>query len=285
MFVHFSDRARKVMDLANQEAQRFNHEYIGTEHILLGLVNEGSGVGDNVLKSLEVDLRKVRLEVEKLVKRGLDGVTMGKPPQTLRAKKVIEFAIEDARKLNHNYVGTEHLLLGLIAESNGVAAQVLMNLGVDLQRARQAVKQIHCISDSEPEPPQIPTEQTEKPTELKVTSLCDAGLEPLIGALVTGFQKQLDDLNQQKDDWVRKADYEKAADARDKAIALVWFKELVIKRVLDTPIDAKSVAGQPWGEHYARMLAQLTVALIESSPDLAAQLGDTLEKLRKAAKP
>ena len=127
------------MALANQEAQRFNHEYIGTEHILLGLVKEGSGVGANVLKNLEVDLRKVRLEVEKLVKSGPDMVTMGKLPQTPRAKKVIEFAIEEARQLNHNYVGTEHLLLGLLREQDGVAAQVLMNLNLKLEDVREEV--------------------------------------------------------------------------------------------------------------------------------------------------
>ena len=139
MFERFTERARKVMALANQEAQRFNHEYIGTEHILLGLVKEGSGVGANVLKNLDVDLRKVRLEVEKLVKRGPDMVTMGKLPQTPRAKKVIEYAIEEARSLNHNYVGTEHLLLGLLREQDGVAAQVLMNLGLRLEDVREEV--------------------------------------------------------------------------------------------------------------------------------------------------
>src|SRR5215470_1309950 len=139
MFERFTDRARKVMALANQEAQRFNHEYIGTEHILLGLVKEGSGVGANVLKNLDVDLRKVRLEVEKLVKAGPEMVTMGKLPQTPRAKKVIEYAIEEARNLNHNYVGTEHLLLGLLREHDGVAAQVLMNLGLKLEQVREEV--------------------------------------------------------------------------------------------------------------------------------------------------
>ncbi|MCK6477501.1 MAG: ATP-dependent Clp protease ATP-binding subunit, partial [Phycisphaerales bacterium] len=124
---------------ANQEAQRFNHEYIGTEHILLGLVKEGSGVGANVLKNLDVDLRKVRLEVEKLVKAGPEMVTMGKLPQTPRAKKVIEYAIEEARNLNHNYVGTEHLLLGLLREHDGVAAQVLMNLNLKLEEVREEV--------------------------------------------------------------------------------------------------------------------------------------------------
>ena len=139
MFERLTDRARKVMALANQEAQRFNHEYIGTEHILLGLVKEGSGVGANVLKNLDIDLRKVRLEVEKLVKSGPDMVTMGKLPQTPRAKKVIEYAIEEARNLNHNYVGTEHLLLGLLREHDGVAAQVLMNLSLKLDEVREEV--------------------------------------------------------------------------------------------------------------------------------------------------
>ncbi|MGA1018474.1 MAG: ATP-dependent Clp protease ATP-binding subunit [Phycisphaerales bacterium] len=139
MFERLTDRARKVMALANQEAQRFNHEYIGTEHILLGLVKEGSGVGANVLKNLGIDLRKVRLEVEKLVKSGPEMVTMGKLPQTPRAKKVIEYAIEEARNLNHNYVGTEHLLLGLLREHDGVAAQVLLNLGLKLEEVREEV--------------------------------------------------------------------------------------------------------------------------------------------------
>ncbi|MBW8017105.1 MAG: ATP-dependent Clp protease ATP-binding subunit [Planctomycetes bacterium] len=139
MFERFTDRARKVMALANQEAQRFNHEYIGTEHILLGLVKEGSGVGANVLKNLDVDIKKLRLEIEKLVKSGPDMVTMGKLPQTPRAKKVIEFAIEEARALNHNYVGTEHILLGLLRETEGIAAQVLLNLGLKLENVRQEV--------------------------------------------------------------------------------------------------------------------------------------------------
>ncbi|MHC4910229.1 MAG: ATP-dependent Clp protease ATP-binding subunit [Planctomycetota bacterium] len=155
MFERLTDRARKVMALANQEAQRFNHEYIGTEHILLGLVKEGSGVGANVLKNLGVDLRRVRLEVEKLVKSGPEMVTMGKLPQTPRAKKVIEYAIEEARSLNHNYVGTEHLLLGLLREHDGVAAQVLMNLGLKLEEVREEVLNLlgaGVESDEAPEP-------------------------------------------------------------------------------------------------------------------------------------
>ncbi|MEX2122002.1 MAG: ATP-dependent Clp protease ATP-binding subunit [Pirellulales bacterium] len=151
MYERFTDRARKVMQLANQEAQRFNHEYIGTEHVLLGLIKEGSGVAANVLKNLDVDLRKIRHEVEKLVQSGPDMVTMGKLPQTPRAKKVIEYSMEEARNLNHNYVGTEHILLGLLREQEGVAAQVLMNLGLKLEEVREEVLNLlgHGMEGSE----------------------------------------------------------------------------------------------------------------------------------------
>jgi len=153
MYERFTDRARKVMQLANQEAQRFNHEYVGTEHILLGLIKEGSGVAANVLKNLDVDLRKIRLEVEKLVQSGPDMVTMGKLPQTPRAKKVIEYSMEEARSLNHNYVGTEHILLGLLREQEGVAAQVLMNLGLKLEEVREEVLNLlgHGVEGEGPE--------------------------------------------------------------------------------------------------------------------------------------
>src|SRR6202451_3440086 len=151
MYERFTDRARKVMQLANQEAQRFNHEYIGTEHILLGLVKEGTGVAANVLKNLDIDLRKIRLEVEKIVQAGPDMVTMGKLPKTPRAKKVIEYSIEEARNLNHNYVGTEHLLLGLLREQEGVAAHGLVELGVKLEEVREEVLNLlgHGLEASE----------------------------------------------------------------------------------------------------------------------------------------
>ncbi len=142
MFQRFTDRARKVMALANLEAQRFNHEYIGTEHVLLGMVKEGSGVGANVLKNLSVDLRKVRLELEKLVKSGPEMVTTSKLSQTPQAKKLIEYAILEAKGLNHDCVGTEHLLLGLLREQDGVPAQVLMNLGLELKKVREEVLQL-----------------------------------------------------------------------------------------------------------------------------------------------
>jgi thiamine-phosphate pyrophosphorylase len=139
MYQRFTDRARKVMQLANQEAQRWNHEYIGTEHILIGLINEGNGVAAHVLMNLDVDLPRLRLEVEKFVQSGPEMVTMGKLPQTPRAKKVIDFSIEEARNLHHNYVGTEHILLGLLREGEGVAAKVLTSLGLRLDGVRNEV--------------------------------------------------------------------------------------------------------------------------------------------------
>ena len=152
MYERFTDRARKVMQLANQEAQRFNHEYIGTEHILLGLVKEGSGVAANVLKNLDIDLRKIRLELEKIVQSGPEMVTVGKLPQTPRAKAAISYAIEEARNLNHNYVGTEHLLLGLLRAEEGVAAQVLMNLGLKLEDVREEVLNLLMGKNFKPRP-------------------------------------------------------------------------------------------------------------------------------------
>jgi hypothetical protein len=137
MYERFTDRAREVMQLANQEAQRYNHEYIGTEHILLGLVKEGSGVAANILKNLDIDLRKIRREVERIVQSAPDMVTMGKLPQTPTAKKVIEHAIAEARNLNHNYVGTEHVLLGLLLQHDSVAAQILRNLGLSTEKVRE----------------------------------------------------------------------------------------------------------------------------------------------------
>ena len=139
MFERFTDRARKVMVLANQEALRFNHESLGTEHILLGLAKEGSGVGANVLKNLGIDVNKLRIEVEKYVKSGPNIISAGKLPQTPKAKRVIEYAIEEARSLNHNYVCTEHILLGLLRVTEGIAAQILLNLGLKLETVRDEV--------------------------------------------------------------------------------------------------------------------------------------------------
>lgn len=134
-----STRVKRAMLFANQEAQRCNHVYVGTEHILLGLLKEGSGVAAHILNNLEITLRKARLEVEKIVPSGSEMVTMGQLPQTPRAKRVIEHSLEEAGNLNRTYVATEHILLGLLRENEGVAAQVLMNLGLELAELRQKV--------------------------------------------------------------------------------------------------------------------------------------------------
>ena len=151
MFDRFTDRAKKVMNLARQEAQKFNHEYLGTEHVLLGLVQEGSGVAANVLKNMGVDLTKIRAEVEKLVKTGPSMVTMGQLPFTPRAKKVLELSMEEAQNLGHNYIGTEHLLLGLIKENEGIASRVLTNLSVKLEDVREEVLEFLGADPSEDE--------------------------------------------------------------------------------------------------------------------------------------
>jgi ATP-dependent Clp protease ATP-binding subunit ClpC len=134
---NFTERVRKVLAMASEEAARLNHEYVGTEHMLLGLIREGDGVAVAVLRSLQVDLAEVRRTIEGLVKRGKTGPPVRRDlPYTSRAKKVLELAMAEARGLNHAYVGTEHLLLGLLAEEKGIAAQVLSSLGVRLGTAR-----------------------------------------------------------------------------------------------------------------------------------------------------
>ena len=140
-FDKFTERARKVLSLAQEEAQRFQHNYIGTEHLLLGLVREGEGVAAKVLGNLGVELNKVRSAVEYIIGRG-DRIVLGEIGLTPRAKKVIELAVDEARRLNHHYIGTEHLLLGLVREGEGIAAGVLESLGVNLEKVRTQTIQV-----------------------------------------------------------------------------------------------------------------------------------------------
>lgn len=135
-FNRFTERARKVLSLAQEEAQRFQHNYIGTEHLLLGLIREGEGVGAKVLRNLGVDLQKAHDSVEFMIGRG-DRIVLGEIGLTPRAKRVIELAVDEARRMNHSYIGTEHLLLGLLREGEGIAAGVLESLGVNLEKARR----------------------------------------------------------------------------------------------------------------------------------------------------
>src|SRR2546423_5824618 len=149
-FDKFTERARRVLALAQEEAQRFNHNYIGTEHILLGLVREQEGVAARVLANLGIELPKVRSAVEFIIGRG-DRIVMGEIGLTPRAKKVIELAVDDARRLNHHYIGTEHLLLGLVREGEGIAAGVLESLGVNLEKVRTQTIQVLSQSGAQHE--------------------------------------------------------------------------------------------------------------------------------------
>jgi ATP-dependent Clp protease ATP-binding subunit ClpC len=150
MFERFTERARRVVVLAQEEARTLSHDYVGTEHILLGLVREGEGVAGQALESLEISLDAVRQQVEEIVGRGQQ-TPPGHIPFTPRTKKVLELSLREAQQLNHNYIGTEHILLGLIREGEGVAAQVLVRLGADLNRVRlQVIRVLHGHQASEP---------------------------------------------------------------------------------------------------------------------------------------
>ena len=183
-FDKFTDRARKVLTLAQDEAQRFNHNYIGTEHLLLGLVREGEGVAARVLENMNVELAKVRTAVEFIIGRG-DRPVVGEVGLTPRAKRVIELAIDEARRLGHNYIGTEHLLLGLVREGEGIAAGVLESLGVNLDKVRHEV--IRVLSQSSSSGPTTETKRASKtPTVdqlgINLTDAVRAGkIDPVIG--------------------------------------------------------------------------------------------------------
>jgi ATP-dependent Clp protease ATP-binding subunit ClpC len=181
-FDKFTERARKVLSLAQEEAQRFQHNYIGTEHLLLGLVREGEGVAAKVLSNLGVELNKVRSAVEFIIGRG-DRIVLGEIGLTPRAKKVIELAVDEARRLNHHYIGTEHLLLGLVREGEGIAAGVLESLGVNLEKVRTQTIQVLSQSGS---PHERDAKHSKTPTidqmGIDLTAAARAGtLDPVIG--------------------------------------------------------------------------------------------------------
>ena len=203
MYERFTDRARKVMKLASEEARKFNHEYVGTEHILLGLLWEGSGLAANVLVHFGVDLRSIRFEVEKLIQRGPHTMTLGKLPYTLRAKKVIDYSMEEARNLGHNYVGTEHILLGLLQEDAGVAAQVLINLGLRLEETRRVIDEfLHPPQNcgENPPAPQSPSEPGAQGDKggVWLPKACSKCGKPIVRVLWGGYPLSDDDVEQIK---------------------------------------------------------------------------------------
>ena len=156
MFERFTDRARRVVVLAQEEARLLNHNYIGTEHILLGLIHEQEGVAARALTGLGISLETIRVEVVEIIGRGQTAPT-GHIPFTPRSKKVLELSLREALQLGHNYIGTEHILLGLLREGQGVGARVLVKLGGSLDRVRAKVIQV--LSDAGPSPEQVPVGQ------------------------------------------------------------------------------------------------------------------------------
>src|SRR5205814_1005184 len=221
-FDKFTERARKVLQLAQEEAQRFNHNYIGTEHLLLGLVREGEGVAAKVLANLGVDLNKVRSAVEFIIGRGERTVT-GDIGLTPRAKKVIELSVEEARRLNHNYIGTEHLLLGLVREGEGIAAGVLESVGVNLARVRHETERI------------LSTNLPQGPSQVRVERGPGRGQRDQIARLLA----ELETVRREKDDAISKQAYALAAQARDREAEL----QAQLER-LERIAEAKRRAGE-----------------------------------------
>jgi ATP-dependent Clp protease ATP-binding subunit ClpC len=189
MFERFTDRARRVIDLAQEEARMLSHNYIGTEHLLLGLIHEGEGVAAQALESLGISLEAVRQQVEEVIGLGQQ-VPSGRIPFTPRAKKVLELARREALQLGHHYIGTEHILLGMIREGEGVAAQVLAGLGADLNGVRQQVLRLLHGSQGEDEP------ASTRGARQRLPGRRQRGLLPEILARVESIDSQLSAIGQ-----------------------------------------------------------------------------------------
>ena len=225
MFERFTDRARRVVVLAQEEARMLNHNYIGTEHILLGLIHEGEGVAAKALESLGISLDAVRQQVEEIIGQGQQAPS-GHIPFTPRAKKVLELSLREALQLGHDYIGTEHILLGLIREGDGVAAQVLVKLGADLNRVRQQVIQLLTGYQG----PGVMSAGSRLGERMRARLPDDAlarfdALDRRLAALErwVSIQPDLDDLDQEiaqvrqeKEAAIERQDFENAAPLRDK---------------------------------------------------------------------
>jgi ATP-dependent Clp protease ATP-binding subunit ClpC len=253
MFERFTERARRVVVLAQEEARMLNHNYIGTEHILLGLAREGEGVAARALESLGVSLEAVRQQVEEIIGRGQEAPS-GHIPFTPRAKKVLELSLREAQQLGHNYIGTEHILLGLIREGSGVAAQVLVKLGADLNRARQQVVQLlHGYQGEDVTGEGLP--MSDDPRS-RVDSLDRrlAAIERWVG-----LRPDLDDLDQEiarvrrdKEAAIDRQDFESSAALRDQE------KQLLAARVRQEKEWTEAAAGRmPLAQELGRVKAEL----------------------------
>jgi ATP-dependent Clp protease ATP-binding subunit ClpA len=252
MFERFTDRARRVVVLAQDEARLLNHNYIGTEHILLGLIHEGEGVAAEALESLGISLDAARQQVEEIIGHGQQAPS-GHIPFTPRAKKVLELSLRESLQLGHNYIGTEHILLGLIREGDGVAAQVLVRLGAELNRVRQRVIQlIHA------RPPREGAPGPEVQARLDVVEVRLAVLEHRVGTgpESSDLDEQIAQVCREKESAVDAQDFEQAAERRNRE------KELRA---------SKAARQEQWVAGHATL------------PDLAErvqQLADEVERLR-----
>jgi ATP-dependent Clp protease ATP-binding subunit ClpA len=230
MFERFTDRARRVIVLAQEEARMLNHNYIGTEHILLGLLHEGEGVAAKALESLEISLDAVRQQVEQIIGQGQHAPS-GHIPFTPRAKKVLELTRREAERLGHNYIGTEHILLGLIREGEGVAAQVLVALGADLKRVRQTVIEVmHGHPAKEPLSTRSAAQEPRLPPGLQIRlDEVEQRLAAIEQRLGTGpdtsdLDKQIAQVGREKESAVDARDYEQAASLRSREKELLASK-------------------------------------------------------------
>ena len=210
MFQRFTDRARQVVVLAQTEARRLDHNYIGTEHILLGLIREGEGVAAEALKSLRISLDPVRQQVEEIIGRGQETL-QGHIPFTPRAKKVLELSLRESLQLGHNYIGTEHILLGLIREGDGVAAQVLVRLGADLNRVRQQI--IQMLNKHPAEEPRPGARVRLEMIEQRLTAIEQ---RVGIGPDTSDLDEQIDAARTEKEAAVDAQDFDRGASLRDQ---------------------------------------------------------------------
>jgi hypothetical protein len=219
MFERFTDRARRVVVLAQEEARMLNHNYIGTEHVLLGLIHEGEGVAAKALQALGISLEAVRQQVEEIIGQGQQAPS-GHIPFTPRAKKVLELSLREALQLGHNYIGTEHILLGLIREGDGVAAQVLVRLGADLNRVRQQV--IELVSGQRPQsgrrPPREVVPVMWMQVRLDVVEGRLAAVEQRVGTGpdTSDLDEQVDRIRGERHAAATAQEYEQAASLRER---------------------------------------------------------------------
>jgi ATP-dependent Clp protease ATP-binding subunit ClpA len=253
MFERYTDRARRVVVLAQEEARMLNHNYIGTEHILLGLIHESEGVAAKALKSLGISLETVRQQVEAIVGSGQQAPS-GHIPFTPRGKKVLELAVREARALRHDYIGTEHILLGLVREDSGVAAQVLVALGADLNRVRQQVIQLlqgHQGKDLIGEGSPLPDDAVARadPLDRRLAAIERwVGMRPDLDDL----EREIAQTRREKEAAIDRQDFDTAVATRDKE------KQLLAARAAQEKGWAEAAADRPsLARDFGRVNAEL----------------------------